>query len=80
MIPIQLSHERRQVFRHRGASSIGEFGPQSGRKRLQKIHRVEGDGGQTTHPHAPTDLPWPNRSVAALCREYDGGSFVPRRR
>ena len=46
MIPIQLSHERRQVFRHRGASGVGEFGPQSGRKRLQELHRVEGDGGQ----------------------------------
>jgi len=65
-IPIQLSHERRQVFRHRGASGIGEFGPQSGRKRLKELHRVEGDGGQTTHPYAPTDLPWPNRSVARL--------------
>jgi hypothetical protein len=65
-IPIQLSHERRQVFRHRGASGVGEFGPQSGRKRLQELHRVEGDGGQTTHPHAPTDLPWTNRSVARL--------------
>ena len=56
-VPIQLSHERRQVFRHRGASDVGEFGPQSGRKRLQKLHGVE--GGQTAHPHAPTDLPWP---------------------
>jgi hypothetical protein len=59
MIPIQLSHERRQVFRHRGASGVGEFGPQSGRKRLQELHRVEGDGGQTAHPNAPTDLPLP---------------------
>ena len=68
MIPIQfqLSHERRQVFRHRGASGVSEFGPQSTRKRLQELHRVEGDGGQTTHPTAPTDLPWPNRSVARL--------------
>ena len=57
MTPIQLSHERRQVFRHRGASGVGEFGPQSGRKRLQELHRVEGDGRQTTHPNAPTDLP-----------------------
>src|SRR5262249_30123304 len=54
-----LSHERRQVFRHRGAGGVGEFGPQSGRKRLQELHRVEGDGGQMTHLHAPTDLPWP---------------------
>ena len=38
----------------------------SGRKRLKELHRVKGDGGQTTHPHAPTDLPWPNRSVARL--------------
>jgi hypothetical protein len=59
-----LSHERRQVFRNRGASGVGEFGAQSGRKRLQERHRVEGDGGQTAHPNAPTDLPWPNRSVA----------------
>jgi hypothetical protein len=65
MIPIQLSHERRQVFRHRGATGVGEFGPQSGRKRLQKLHRVEGDR-QTAHPNAPTDLAWPNRSVARL--------------
>jgi len=65
-IPIQLSHERRQVFRHRGASGIGEFGPQSGRKRLKELHRVEGDGGQMAHPNAPTELPWPNRSVARL--------------
>ena len=66
MVPIQLSHERRQVFRHRGAGGVGEFGPQSGRKRLQELHRVEGDGGQTAHPNAPTDLPWPNRPVARL--------------
>src|SRR5215469_3050257 len=65
-VPIQLSHERRQVFRHRGASGVGEFGPQSGRKRLQEPHRVEGDGEQMAHPNAPTDLPWPNRSVARL--------------
>jgi hypothetical protein len=58
-IPVQLSHERRQVFRHRGAGGVGEFGPQSGRKRLKELHRVEGDGGQMTHLHAPTDLPWP---------------------
>jgi hypothetical protein len=56
-VPIQLSHERRQVFRHRGASGIGEFGPQSRRKRLQELHRVEGDGRQTAHPIALTDLP-----------------------
>ena len=49
-VPIQLSHERRQVFRHRGASDVGEFGPQSGRKCLQELHRVEGDGGHTAHP------------------------------
>ena len=65
MIPIQLSHERRQVFRHRGATGVGEFGPQSGRKRLQELHRVEGDR-QTAHPNAPTDLRRPNRSVARL--------------
>jgi hypothetical protein len=65
-IPIQLSHERRQVFRHRGASGIGEFGPQSGRKGLKELHRVEGDDRQTAHHNAPTDLPWPNRSVARL--------------
>jgi hypothetical protein len=65
-IPIQLSHERRQVFRHRSASGIGEFGPQSGRKGLKELHRVEGDDRQTAHHNAPTDLPWPNRSVARL--------------
>ncbi len=64
-VPVQLSHERRQVFRHRGASGVGEFGPQSGRKRLQELHRVEGDGGQAAHRTAPTDLPWPNRSGRA---------------
>src|SRR6516162_423291 len=80
MIPIQLSHERRQVFRHRGASGIGEFGPQSGCKRLQELNWVEGDGGQTAHPYAPTDSPGPTVRSRALCREYDGGSFVPRRR
>jgi hypothetical protein len=64
-IPIQLS-QRRQVFRHRGASGVGEFGPQSGRKRLQELHRVEGDGGQTAHPNALMDLPSPNRSAARL--------------
>ena len=40
MIP--MSHERRQVFRHRGASGIGEFGPQSGRKGLEELHRLLG--------------------------------------
>ena len=50
MVPIQLPHERRQVFRNWGASGVGEFGAQSGRKRLQERHRVEGDGGQTAHP------------------------------
>ncbi len=64
-VPIQLSHERRQVFRHRGASGIGEFSPQSGRKGLKELHRVEGDGGQAAHRNAPTDLPWPNRSGRA---------------
>jgi hypothetical protein len=49
-VPIQLSHERRQVFRNRGAGGVGEFGPQSGRKCLQELHRVEGDGGHTAHP------------------------------
>ena len=78
MVSIQLSHERRQVFRNRGASGVGEFGAQSGRKRLQERHRVEGDGGQTAHPHAPTDLPCPTVRSRALCREYDGGGFVPR--
>jgi hypothetical protein len=81
-VPIQLSHERRQVFWNLGASGVGEFGAQSGRKRLQERHGVEGDGGQTAHPNAPTDLPWPNRSVSLgptvrsrLCREYDGRWF-----
>ena len=78
MIPIQLSHERRQVFRHRGASGVGEFGPQSGRKRLQELHRVEGDGGQTAHPNAPTDPLAP--TVRSLCCESDRGGFVPTRR
>jgi hypothetical protein len=54
------------LFRNRGASGVGEFGAQPGRKRLQELHRVEGDGGQTAHPNTPTDLPWPNRSVARL--------------
>jgi hypothetical protein len=78
MIPIQLSQELRQVFRHRGASGVGEFGPQSGRKRQQELHRVEGDGGQTAHPNAPTDLLAP--TVRALCCESDRGGFVPTRR
>ena len=30
------------------------------------LHRVEDDDGHTAHPNAPTDLPWPNRSVARL--------------
>jgi hypothetical protein len=64
-VPIQLSHKRRQLFRHRGANGVGEFGLQSGRKRLQELHRVEGDGGQAAHRTAPTDLPWPNRSGRA---------------
>ena len=76
MIP--MSHERRQVFRHRGASGVGEFGPQSGRKRLQELHRVEGDGGQTAHPNAPTDPLAP--TVRSLCCESDRGGFVPTRR
>src|SRR5262249_14801747 len=37
----------------------------AGRKRLQELHRVEGDGGQATHRTAPTDFPWPNRSGRA---------------
>jgi hypothetical protein len=79
MVPIQLLHERRQVFRHRGASGVGEFGPQSGRKRPQEPHRVEGDGGQMAHPNAPTDLPWPNRSVARLMSGIHRTGFVPSR-
>src|SRR5262249_40969862 len=59
MVPIQLPHERRQVLRNRRASGVGEFGPQSACKRLQELHWVEGDCGQTAHPNAPTDLPWP---------------------
>jgi hypothetical protein len=79
-VPIQLLHERHQVLRHRGASGVSELGPQSGRKRLQELHRVEGDGGQTTHPNTPTDLPWPNVRSRALCCESDRGGFVPTRR
>jgi hypothetical protein len=40
---------------------------------------VEGDGGQMAHPNAPTDLPWPNRSVARLMSGYDRAGFVPSR-
>jgi hypothetical protein len=59
MVPIQLPHERRQVLRNHRASGVGEFGPQSACKRLQELHWVEGDCGQTAHSNAPTDLPWP---------------------
>jgi hypothetical protein len=64
---LQFAHKRRQVFRKRGASGIGEFGLQSGRKCLHEFHRVERANGQIAHLSAP---PSP-------MSECDRGDFVP---
>src|SRR5262249_21224203 len=42
---LHFAHERCQIFRKRGASGIGELGPQSRRKRLNEFDRIERDNG-----------------------------------
>jgi hypothetical protein len=70
VVAIQSARERRQVFRNQGASGVGEFGPQSARKHLRELHRIEQDEGRTGIP-APTlcifeDAHWLDPSTLEL--------------